>query len=641
MPETYGMALPLEARRVAHAVASEQPRPATRFAGWWLPLGVLVSAAGALVVAMAYRTAQDGAAPVRYYAVFWIGALLLVAPATYGSLRKGAGEAARTWALLALGICTYVPKFLRNPYGPLYHDELAHFRAVEDLIHSHHLYTQNPIITIIGDFPGLHIVTAALEQLSGLTFWQTATIIILVAHCSALMGVYHLGRLLLPNSRMAALMAVLYATNSGFLYFDTEFAYESLAISYFFWILGLTLTASRRGSGSWRTSVLAGGLTLACVVTHHLTTVVLVVLCAIVAAAHLVHRGADQKRGAWRAFAVTGLLGAGGFAFWILAVAHETYAYLRPYVGAASHELAGEASGAGGGRTLYAASVEPVYERLLGFLSPLVVALLFLWSVVRTRLYSRFDRRGTVLGVAAFGALYFPSLIFILSPSGAEGARRSWDFTYVGVAFVVVTCAGPWFARLWQRRGTRWLVCAALSGLFIGNVGAGLDDPYRFPGPYLYGSDTRSLTTEDVSVGKLFGREHHDTRVVTDRYSGLALVAYGNAFTASPSRGFPSYDLWTRPGTPAPYLVHELESSGYRYTVVDGRIAHFEPQIGTYFEPDEPSELHISKQAIAELNDVRWATKIIATNNYSVYRLNFTAVGVKSCITPTCKGATR
>jgi hypothetical protein len=658
MPETLDMARPLEPPTETLVVAPPLKTPAPvwppvvvpsrprakQSPGWAPAVGLLVSATGAIIVAAAYRAAQAGTVPAAYYALFWVGALLLVAPSVYATLRKGTRESARAWALLALGVCTYVPKFLRNPYGPLYHDELAHFRAVQDLIHSHHLYAHNPIITIIGDFPGLHIVTAAVEQLSGLTFWQTATIIILLAHCSALMAVYYLGRLLLPNSRAAAVMAVLYATNSGFLYFDTEFAYESLAVSYFFWVVGLTVTASRRSSGGWRASVLAGGLTLACAVTHHLTTVVLVVLCAIVVVAHIVRRVSDGARwrgSPWRPFAITALVAASGFGFWILAVAHETYAYLRPYLGAASHELAGQASGAGGGRTLYATSVEPIYERVLGLLSPVATAVLFAWSVLRTRFHAQRENGGTLLGLTAFGALYFPSLVFILSRSGAEGARRSWDFTYLGVALTIAACAGPWLARLWQRRGMRWLISGALVGLFIGNVGAGLDDPYRFPGPYLYGSDTRSLTTEDISVGKIFGEDHGGSRVVTDRYTGLALVAYGNAFTAAPSSGFPTYTLWTRAGTPSPYLVHELESSHYRYMVVDGRTARFQPQVGTYFEPDEPSQLHISARALTELNDVPWATKVIATNNYSVYRLNFTAVGVPSCGTRACGEATR
>lgn len=606
----------------------------------------LLAAAGALIIAAAYRLAQYGGAPSQYYGIFWLGMLLMVTPSTARLLAKHSSGHSRALGVLSLGVVTFVPKFLRNPYGPLYHDELAHFRAVQDLLASHVLYTRNPTISIIGDFPGLHIATAAVQGLSGLAFWPTATLLMILTHCAALVAVFVLGQELLPDPRGAGLAAVLYAFNPSYLYFDTQFAYESMAMCLFLWIVALTLTALR--AAGWQRSsrlALAVLLTLAGITTHHLTTLVLAFLSAVVGVSHLVFRRlVPAAHGEWRPWAVILATSAVGLLLWVLGVAHDTYDYLQPYVGSALRELAGQASGAGGGRELYSGSVQPLYERLLGMLAPPLMILAFFTTLFTTRGFRDWPARRTLLGLACFGALYFLSIPFILTPMGAEGARRSWGFTYLGLALCL---AGPISIWLWAKRRNRWvigLVPLTLAGLLVGNTDAGLNDAYRFPGPYRFGSDTRSLTTEVVSLARVFGERYPESRIVSDRYTNLALVAYGRAFSASPSLGFRTYDLFLRPTDPEPYLVHELTTSGYTYLIVDERLSKFFPLVGSYFEPDEPIQAPqgdqvsaIPQAALDRFGKVPWASKVLATSNYSVYRLNFAAVGMPSCSSPGCQ----
>ena len=120
-----------------------------------------------------------------------------------------------------------------------------------------------------------------------------------------------------------------------------------------------------------------------------------------------------------------------------------------------------------------------------------------------------------------FGLVYFPSVLFLVAPSGAEGARRSWAFTYVGIALIGAAVvqkrqnAGP--AR-WQRPAT--LAVAAI--LLMGNVGGGLNDPYRFPGPFRWGTDTNSASAEARTVAEALTREAGPVRAVADRYTVAA-----------------------------------------------------------------------------------------------------------------------
>jgi hypothetical protein len=625
-----------------HVAAGTRLLPAPEY-GW------LIAAAGALVIATSYRTAQDGGSPTLYYGVFWLGMLLMVAPFAAVLFSEHTSPRARTAAVLSLGLVTFVPKFLRNPYGPLYHDELAHFRGVQDVLGSQTLFERNPVVTIAGDFPGMHIATATLQGLTGLPFWAAATALLLVAHVATIVAVLLLARMLLPDPRGAGVAVILYAANPSYLYFDTQFSYESLAICFFLWTVALTVAAVRT-SGEARRTRLVGAvvLTLACVTTHHLTTLFLIALAAIACAAHALFRrpprrtAGEEAPAQWRPWGVVLGTAVVGLTVWVLTVADNTYRYLSPYAATALDQLAGQASGSESGRRLYSGDVTPVYERVLGMVAPLGMLAAFLVVVWTTRLFRHWALRRTLLTFAAFALVYFASVPFILAPKGAEGARRTWGFTYVGLALCVAGLVAVW---LWHRSGRRWtriVIPLVLFGLLMGNTGAGLNDAYRFPGPYRFGSDTRSLTTEALAVAEEFGDRFPDQRVVSDRFTSLALIAYGDAFSASASTGFPIYDLFFRETDPEPFLVHELEESDYAYLVVDERISDNVPLVGSYFDADEPKPATAGRSAVPQaaldrFETVPWATQVLATSNYSVYRLHLTAVGVASCNQPGCR----
>ena len=112
------------------------------------------------------------------------------------------------------------------------------------------------------------------------------------------------------------------------------------------------------------------------------------------------------------------------------------------------------------------------------------------------------------------------STVFILAPAGAEGARRSWAFTWIGLC-ILAAPAVVWLldwigqrARQWSRASLRSALLAALAISLVGGTAAGLNAAYRFPGPFLYGSDTRSITS----------RAAWDKQVVYEPGSALATI---------------------------------------------------------------------------------------------------------------------
>ena len=136
---------------------------------------------------------------------------------------------------------------------------------------------------------------------------------------------------------------------------------------------------------------------------------------------------------------------------------------------------------------------------------------------------------------------------FYLSPSGAEGARRSWAFTVDRIVHI-----GWPSSRLGPRLGwaTGWLVVsrqpalgllAALAIALIGGTAAGQDAAYRFPGPFLFGSDARSVTPELLATSEWFSaRFGTANNIITDRYTGLVFGSFGLQDPAAPSAAFPS-----------------------------------------------------------------------------------------------------
>lgn len=127
-----------------------------------------------------------------------------------------------------------------------------------------------------------------------------------------------------------------------------------------------------------------------------------------------------------------------------------------------------------------------------------------------------------------------------------ESIRRSWIFTYIGVAAL----GAPPLARLcrWAQRRKRIAQAATVAGVaglltavLIGNVASQHNELWRFPGPYVYGSDTRSQTAELLEAARWFrATQGIEQSVVTDRYVGQVFLSFGLQWTPLAHGGFPS-----------------------------------------------------------------------------------------------------
>lgn len=624
--------------------AGTHRRQLVRSGSW--PAIILAAAVGVLIVGLSYRFSAEGRPAALYYPTFWIGMLLAVLPAAALLLSFGASRADRLWAVAVIGAVTAAPKYLRNPTMPLYHDEYAHWREATDVLSTGQLLRPNSLIPIVQFFPGTSGLTATVKLLTGMTVWSSGILVVFAAHLLALFAVVVLAQVHLRSTRAAGIAALVYALNPSEMYFDTQYAYESIAIALFLWVLALASLAARtpnqqRRIGLTVASILCGA---GCVVTHHLTTLFLLMLLLLIVAVVTV-RGrqssvakrqhaagvalpVDHSRQVWWSV-LGGTVMIGGL--WLVLVAWPTVSYLSPYFGGSVDQLVNMASKQGdGGRQLLAASVQPVWERALTALAPLVVAG-FAFLGLRILRKERPRWSSDTLALMAFGLLYFVSVPFILAPSGAEGARRSWAFTYVGISLLVALVVSRRARAARVGTSPKWrlpLALAVVSVVLIGNVGGGLNDPYRFPGPFRWGTDTNSASAEARTVAEQLSEQAGPVRVVTDAYTALQLVAYGGLDVAAPSAGFPAWDL-TQTGTdPSRPLAEMLYSSHYDYLVVDDRMAQEPAFNGHNYGAGDPLLGQATPQSYLDrLDQVPWASRIISTEHLRVYRLDLLQLG--------------
>jgi len=191
-----------------------------------------------LLLVAAYSTAAAASTSTYgHFHLFWAGMLVFALPVAARLLQRSTPVSERLALVAFAGLFCYLPKVLRTPDGPLFHDEMVHWYQVESVRTTGELFTANPTLDVISGFPGLHGATAWLPDIVGTSGWWVGLTLIGVAHVASLVGIFVLARATLSSDRAAGVAAFVYALNPSFLYFDAQFAYESVAIALFIWVL--------------------------------------------------------------------------------------------------------------------------------------------------------------------------------------------------------------------------------------------------------------------------------------------------------------------------------------------------------------------------------------------------------------------
>ncbi len=599
---------------------------------------------GVALVCLAYALAgrSTGAGEQPKFVVLWLGIIVFLWPAARRLANPFVTESERLSILVAVALFTYLPKFLRNPQRPVFYDEIAHWTQVERIVQTGDLYRANPAVRVLPSYPGLHTLTAGLRELTGLSTWQVGVILIAVLHVVSTIGIFVLVRRLMASPVVAGLAALLWCVAPGALFFNSQYAYQSLAIVGFVWVVvSVGEAQAAAGARRWAWTGIAALLGTGVVVTHHLTSYAMVgVLLAFTVAAVVLRR--SEPGSTWMPPLVLLVVALVVNATWMAVrggrqAVSSIVEYLSPYPEGGLDQLWGSVTGTGERRTFFVRSGLPAWEQWAAFAAPLLVIVL---GIIGIRLLASMRRRpkSGAWALTAFAGLYVLSLPLILTPTGAQGAHRSAPFTYVGVCLVAASglawVIGRSTASTGRFRSVGPVAIALVIGIVvIGNTAASVNEFDRFPGPWEAGSDSRSLTPELADTAQWLRGYDSSDRVVADIYSGTAIGIFGTtrdscAVAASCPGDLEIWRFYNGQTIRGEDLAL-LRSEGYRFLVVDRRMTTSTPRSGYWFNRNEEDAFEhdqpFSKKMLARLESFRWLTKVSASNSFDVYEINVPA----------------
>jgi hypothetical protein len=573
-------------------------------------------------MALANNGARAGLAAAGL--LFWAGLLLLFVPTALRLLAPDIARHERIGLVMLLGIGLYLVKVLHSPLSFTFSDELQHWRTADDILHGGYLFAENPLLPVSALYPGLENITVALAELSGLSLFAAGLLVLGAARLVGMLALFLFYEQVGGSARLAGIAALLYVANSNFLFFDAQFAYESLALPLTLLVL---YAAARRAldqdsSRVGLTLVILLGL-IAVVITHHVTTYALAAFLlawALLASARRRERWAAlHPRGLALLAVVLGLT-------WLVYAATLTTKYLFPQLGGSLTQLIQLIAGEAVGRELFRAptgQVSPLWEQLVGYAAVALILLGLPFGLIRIW---RRQRDNTIALTLAAGTLAYPlSLAMRLTERGAEASNRSAAFLFVAIAFVLAV----WVAEqpMSHRFGRRWPLAFGTWAtiIFLGGVTVGWPPPWaRLPGPYLPAADTRSIEGQGLAAAE-WARAFlgADNRVIADRTNRLLMGAYGEQrpVTGYADRVNVSQVFLAPQLGPAERQV--LRAGRVRYVVVDRRLSNGLPAAGIYFErgeaPGSQRTTPIDPAALAKFEDLTGVSRLFDSGDITIY----------------------
>ncbi|BCJ37398.1 hypothetical protein Athai_49010 [Actinocatenispora thailandica] len=572
----------LTADRPRHAVAPAVPRaPGIGRA----PETLTLCAVGVALVAVSYAQGWAGGDGTLAY---WCGQLLVFAPVAVRLLAARTIRTAEAGTLvLGLAVLQYLLKWMYSPDRFRFTDELQHWAGTTDLLHTGALYRTNEALPIAAHYPGIAEVGAAVAGLTGLPVTVAGLLVAGVCHLAFVAALFVLARRTGAGPRTAAVACVLYATGLHYLFFDSMYLYQTVALPF----LPLALWAGRR----WRlrsTGTLPyAGIGLAALatmtVTHHLTGYFAVAVLALLGTleAFLGRRGTAGRPRRYETLllAAAGAVLVGG---WTLGPARSVFGYLGPQLS----QLGAAAGGLLSGRSTGSTGTDPVSAAVqaAGLLALLAVLVVALRATVRARCRDPW-RWGLLVGGGAFFAV---AAIRFVGGQGPEIAGRAATFTFLPLSLLAAGVLVGATARRTTglggevpaaRHRSRVAAGTALTLLLLVGARLGGWPPAfeRVPGGFRIDGFESGVDTRSVAAARWLGRQYPPgTRIGCDLTGCTLAAAYGRLDPVGYLAPVYTAPRWT-PGTEA-----QLDREAVSLLWVDRRLGTETPPTGSLFPTD-------------------------------------------------------
>ena len=617
--------------------ADRQDTLALRLAIWgWLPWLAFASALGMALIAYAFASSRDGGTGLRIF--FYPGLLLIFAPTVLRLLSPAPSRTERIGLLCVVGVCCYFIKVMGSPLYFSFYNEFLHWRTADDIARGGHLLTQNVLLPVSSYYPGLEIVTDAFSRLSGIDTFSSGLVVIGVARLLLILALFALNEQLFKSARMASIATILYMANPHFLLYDSQFAYESLALPLAVFVLLATtiyqslflrfsksassfsmLPLPKAQSRDLRRIMLTAWLALlALTFTHHITDFYTDAMLVIWALVYGFGRSTPFYRSNIARTALFGLLVS---VAWVSFNGNPVVSYLSSNLADALNELGRVLAGTSSSRQLFVTySGQPtlLWERVVAALSVVLVMVSLPFGLLC--LWRRYRSQALLCTFGLISLLYPISQIFRLTNVGGNLPDRAAAFLFIPIASVLaIFITQFWPTRRLNRKKSALMMCAVsiifLGGFIIG-AGPGLS---TLPGPYDLG-DPRAIEPEGIQAAQwAHAFLGPDNRVGTDLINQVLMGTYGDESVLTSADIAPIF-FSSRLG---PGEVALLRRAKIRYLVVDLRLSHSLPLSGTYFAQTEPGAgqhtTPMSIQALTKFNTLPQVNRVFDSGDIVIY----------------------
>ncbi|BBZ79185.1 hypothetical protein MANY_45220 [Mycolicibacterium anyangense] len=547
---------------------------------------------GAVLLAL---RGQDGLAEVISVGGFAIA----FASALWVLTRPVLTRAARNTAVVCLGITPALMWHSTNLLMFTGFDEQLHMRTLGDIISSHRLFEANPLLGVSPQYPGLEAFAVLLHQI-GLPTMAAATTVVVVCRLMLVTVLCDAVEQLTGDARAGGLAVAAYAVSPQFVFFNSQFAYQTMALPL---ALAAVSLLARARSSDYPVRLFLGVTVclFGVAVTHHVTSFLTTVFLVLWA---LVETGQSRLRilyGALVAVAAT------------LAWAMVQWSMLSGYFGPIIDDVSNQLS-TGMRRKPFqdsGGSVLPSWERLL----LLYYALMLTLAVLALAVYAfswwgrhifgpreHRPRRWLPSLLLLFLVVLLPVLMAArVVPKGGEIFDRSSSFLFLPFSLLV----GHYAVRFWWheprhaptaarwRSGTARITAIVLASLmFVGGYILGSGATWsRLPGEYLVSADSRSMDSETLAAVE-WARQNlpPGSRMSADRVNETLFAARAGLWPILKRRDadVPSLyfaDDWGEKETETARILQ------LRYLYVDRRWAEQLPHLGSYFFKGETPEV--------------------------------------------------
>lgn len=589
-----------------------------------VPILTVTNAFGLLIVSISYYISilRYGTLALEFF--FLLGLLFIFVPNLVRLLSAAPSRVERICLLCVLGIFIYLVRFMTSPLRFAEYDEFLNWRTADDILRTGHFFSENSMLPVGPYYPGLQIVTNAISTLSGLDTFHAAVIVISAARLLMMLSLFLLYEQLTNSSRMAGIATIIYMVNPHFLFFDSIFSYESLALplaTFLFYILARYQTTNK----DYRWAIfMACFVLLAVTITHHMTDYVFDGLLILWAVISLFQASSRNMRRNLVTIALFGVLLSLVYA--LLLNGNPVLQYLSAYFGSAFKELGHIIAGTSMARPLFInppGGQTPLWDRLLVAASVAIIALGLPFGLLSLWQQHRHDALAVMLGTVSFA--YPITQVFRFTDFGSDITDRSAAFLFLPIAYVLTIL----ITHFWPTRKLSWransLITAALAVVFLGGVILDCGPGFRvLPGPYEVVADERSIEPEGIQAAlwslAYLGPEQ---RVATDRIDQIVMSTFGdqNIVTSQADHVAISPVFFSSQFDPEDVAI--LHSGRIRYLVVDLLLSTSLPLQGFYYENFESGAYHhtspISRAALAKFNTIPQINRQFDSGNIVMY----------------------